>query len=92
MNIKRHTPLRVHRQVHDGWTDFFIGAATAEGNCHSVLDASVRVGVHYCCSELPTIQKMTCPSQEIPAYLWQHLQQQDRAGHVRRFQRRRFRG
>jgi hypothetical protein len=70
------TPLRVRREVNGDWTDFFIGAATHEGHCHRLLDASVKVGLHYCGRDLRVIGQMASPSEEIPPYLWQQLQRQ----------------
>ena len=85
LGSREHTELQVRRQVHDGWTDFFLGAATTEKRCHHLLDASVKVGLHYCCSDLWTIGQMACPSNEIPTYLWQQLQWQRNYIAKRRF-------
>lgn len=57
----------------DLWTDVFLGEALTV-NRHSLLDGKAKVALHYCTSDLEKIADMSCPSAEIPRYLWQSLQ------------------
>ncbi|BDM81614.1 hypothetical protein AM10699_44810 [Acaryochloris marina MBIC10699] len=77
------------RQEQEGWVDFFIGRAnTAQIPYQSVLDGSAKIGLHYCKSELANIAMMTCPSPDIPSYLWESLQEQH---HLKGIDRQQYR-
>lgn len=65
--------LPIHRQAQNGWVDFFLGDAQG-GQCYRLLDSKSKVGLHYQALDLEVLAQMTCPSPEIPEWLWQHLQ------------------
>ncbi len=61
--------VQVHRE--DGWQDYFIGNARP-GSCHSIVDVSKRVALHYRLDELPQLIEQGQPAS-VPGYLWQKL-------------------
>ncbi len=67
--------IPIHRQVQNGWIDFFLGDSQ-DSQCHRLLDSQSRVGLHYRKSDLEAIFWMDCPSAEIPDRLWRQLQEQ----------------
>ena len=71
----QESAIPIHRQVQDGWVDFFIGDAQG-ARCHRLLDSKAKVGLHFRAFDLEKILPLACPSPEIPDHLWQQLKYQ----------------
>ncbi len=61
--------VQVHRE--DGWQDYFVGSARP-GSCHSIVDVSKRVALHYRLDEVSQLISQGQPAS-VPSYLWQKL-------------------
>ncbi len=67
--------LTIDRYDHEGWIDFYIGAAQQfpHKRC-SLMDPHQRVGLHYLASDLDQLKRSSRPSPDIPHHLWVTLQ------------------
>lgn len=77
--LESRPSYRICRIEKDGWVDFFFGRSAQTGvKVHSILEGQSRVGLHFSSEDVDILFGQDCPSAEIPAHLWDLLQQEIR--------------